>query len=146
MFTTSISSFKRIILCSPMPSSSPSCNRHTDSRYTRIGPNIYAPFSSKITRRINHHVPCFPPPSLTWVCGTSFLLTLARIGACLLGFLYTTNLNTLPPSSRTALKLKPSLRVVVRTKTENEDEGNAHMPIRPSAMASRKRRSRRGCC
>ena len=44
-----------------MPSSSPSCNRHTDSRYTRIGPNIYAPFSSKITRRINYHVPCFPP-------------------------------------------------------------------------------------
>ena len=90
--------------------------------------------------------PVPPPPSLTWVCGTSFLLTLARIGACLLGFLYTTNLNTLPPSSRTALKLKPSLRVVVRTKTENEDEGNAHMPIRPSDMASRKRRSRRGCC
>lgn len=94
---------------------------------------------STITCRVS------PPPSLTWVCGTSFLLTLARIGVCLLGFLYTTNLNTLPPSSMTALKLKPSLRVVVRTKTENEDEGNAHMPIRPSAMASRKRRSCRGC-
>ena len=78
-----------------------------------------------------------PPPSLTWVCGTSFLLTLARIGVCLLGFLYTTNLNTLPPSSMTALKSKPSLRVVVRT-TENEDEGNTHMPIRPSGHGLQK--------
>ena len=88
----------------------------------------------------------FPPPSLTRVCGTSFLPTLTRIGACLLGLLYSTEHNTFLPSSRAALELKPSLRVVVRTKTENEDEGNIYMPIRPNAMALRKRRSRRGRC